>query len=93
MCHLILKDKDVTVEAARGGCSFPPPQNEDLPPVLGEEVEEEVVVVLSVCSARPALKVAQVGSLPQILWRHENRLWKLKTLPADQLLLLVFTDK
>ena len=61
--------------------------------MLGEEVEEEVVVVLSVYSARPALKVAQVGSLPQILWRHENRLWKLKTLPADQLLLIVFTDK
>ena len=39
--------------------------DEDLPPVLGEEVEEEVVVVISVCSARLALKVAQVGSLPR----------------------------
>ena len=33
--------------------------------MLGEEVEEEVVVVISVCSARLALKVAQVGSLPR----------------------------
>ena len=33
--------------------------------MLGEEVEEEVVVVISVFSARLSLKVAQVGSLPR----------------------------
>ena len=87
-CHLILKDKDVTVKAARRGYSTPPPRR------WGSSWSRHREG--GCCSEWPAWPWTEGCScwIPsQILQSHENRLWKLKTLLAVQILILVFTDK
>ena len=88
LCHLILKDKDVTVKAAQRGYSTPPPRR------WGSSWSRHREG--GCCSEWPAWPWTEGCScwIPsQILQSHENRLWKLKTLLAVQILILVFTDK